>query len=36
MVADIYDGKIKIDNNSDVDLSAYEGTVAVSFEGNIK
>ena len=36
MVADIYDGKIKIDNNSDVDLSAYEGTVAVSFEGDIK
>ena len=36
MVADIYDGKIKIYNNSDVDLSAYEGTVAVSFEGNIK
>ena len=36
MVADIYYGKIKIDNNSDVDLSAYEGTVAVSFEGNIK
>ena len=36
MVADIYDGKIKIDNNSDVDLYAYEGTVAVSFEGNIK
>ena len=36
LVADIYSGKIKIDNSSDVDLSAYEGTVAVSFEGNIK
>ena len=36
LVSDIYSGKIKIDNNSDVDLSAYEGTVAVSFEGNIK
>lgn len=36
MVADIYSGKIKIDNSSDVDLSAYEGTVTVSFEGNIK
>ena len=36
LVADIYSGKIKIDNSSDVDLSAYEGTVTVSFEGNIK
>ena len=36
LVADIYSGKITIDNSSDVDLSAYEGTVAVSFEGNIK
>ena len=36
LVADIYDGKITIDSSSDVDLSAYTGTVAVSFEGNIK
>lgn len=36
LVSDIYSGKITIDNSSDVDLSAYEGTVTVSFEGNIK
>lgn len=36
LVADMYDGTVKVNPDTTVDLSKYEGNVKVNFEGNIK